>query len=110
MNDVEQAVDFAADKADPALWEAVISYVLEHPKMLVTLLDRLEKLETQAGLGGEDAARPQPPDSAHPATVLRRLPPKTPCGRVAAPVRRVFDSYELQRNLYSSCRRLAEEE
>lgn len=110
MQDVDRAVHFASEYQDPSLWEALVSFVLEHPKLLVTLLDCLESLDTRVGVGGEASARPQPPPTAQPAHVLKRLPAGTPIPRVSASVRRVFDSFELQESLYQSCRRLAEDE
>jgi len=110
MGDVERAVVFASQYQDPKLWETLVSYVLEHPKLLVTLLDCLESLDTLAGVGSEDSGRPQPPPTAQPAHVLRRLPQGTPVPRVAAPVRRVFESFDLQESLYESCKKLTEYE
>merc|ERR1712226_1258519 len=74
------------------------------------LLECLETLETSSGAVGKDSGRAQAPPIAQPASVLRRLPRETPVPQVAAPVRWVFDSFELQESLYKSCKNLVEEE
>mmetsp|Transcript_78982 Transcript_78982/g.235389 ORF Transcript_78982/g.235389 Transcript_78982/m.235389 type:complete len:245 (-) Transcript_78982:75-809(-) len=63
-----------------------------------------------ASTGERKARRPQPPPTATPAHVLRRLPPNTPVPRIASSVKRVVDSYELSASLQVSCSRLSSRE
>jgi len=108
MGDVDGAVAFASEYQDPKLWEELVDFVREHPHLLVPLLERLDALDTlHHGQVGSDSGRPQPPPTATPAHVLRRLPPNTPVPRIAASVKRVFDSYELSASLHASCSRLS---
>jgi len=108
--DVERAVAFAAEYQDPKLWEELVSFVLNHPHLLVPLLEKLDALDTLYGKVGSDSGRPQPPPTATPAHVLRRLPPGTPVPRIASSVRRVFDSFTLSTSLHVSCSKLSVEE
>lgn len=110
VGDVERAVAFAAEYQDPRLWEELVSFVLNHPHLLVPLLEKLDALDTLYGKVGSDSGRPQPPPTATPAHVLRRLPPGTPVPRIASSVRRVFDSFALTHDLHESCRDLSIEE
>eukprot|EP00927_Polykrikos_kofoidii_P040297 TRINITY_DN34481_c0_g1_i1.p1 TRINITY_DN34481_c0_g1~~TRINITY_DN34481_c0_g1_i1.p1 ORF type:complete len:611 (+),score=113.32 TRINITY_DN34481_c0_g1_i1:1355-3187(+) len=107
--DVRRAVLLASEYQDPKLWETLVSYVLDHPHLLVPLLEHLEAPET-LGEVGKDSGRPQPPPTATPAHVLRRLPHGTPVSRVAPSIRRVIDSYQLTASIYSSCNRLSAQE
>eukprot|EP00401_Gymnodinium_catenatum_P009050 CAMPEP_0117623624 /NCGR_PEP_ID=MMETSP0784-20121206/88741_1 /TAXON_ID=39447 /ORGANISM="" /LENGTH=292 /DNA_ID=CAMNT_0005427577 /DNA_START=1 /DNA_END=878 /DNA_ORIENTATION=- len=77
MGDVRRAVLFATEYQDPELWNLLVRYVLDHPHLLVSLLDHLEELGTLSEVGN-DSGRPQPPPTAMPENVLRRLPPGTP--------------------------------
>jgi len=110
VGDVERAVAFAAEYQDPKLWEELVSFVLNHPHLLVPLLEKLDALDTLYGKVGSDSGRPQPPPTATPAHVLRRLPPGTPVPRIASSVRRVFDSFTLSTSLHVSCSKLSVEE
>jgi hypothetical protein len=117
MRDVERAVNFASRYSDPELWKVLVTFVLnsqlEDPQLLVRFLECLETLETKTSSddGNKDTtAIFQTPPNAQPASVLRHLPSHTPAHQVAGPVRRVFDSFELQESLYRSCKTLVEEE
>jgi hypothetical protein len=110
VGDVERAVAFAAEYQDPKLWEELVSFVLNHPHLLVPLLEKLDALDTLYGKVGSDSGRPQPPPTATPAHVLRRLPLGTPVPRIASSVRRVFDSFKLSTSLHVSCSKLSDEE
>eukprot|EP00931_Biecheleriopsis_adriatica_P055441 TRINITY_DN32784_c0_g1_i1.p1 TRINITY_DN32784_c0_g1~~TRINITY_DN32784_c0_g1_i1.p1 ORF type:complete len:864 (+),score=160.16 TRINITY_DN32784_c0_g1_i1:52-2643(+) len=103
VGDVSRAVDFVSETQDPQLWETLVSFVLERPKLLVPLLDRLDALEGHCSQVGMDSGRPQPPPIATPAHVVRRLPPGTPVRRIATSLQRVLDSLRLSANLHSSC-------
>ncbi|CAE8692431.1 unnamed protein product, partial [Polarella glacialis] len=110
VGDVGRAVEFASETQDPALWETLVSFVLEHPQLLVPLLDRLDSLEGRYGQVGQDSGRPQPPPIATPAHVVRRLPPGTPVSRIATSVQRVLDSLKLSANLHESCSQISARE
>jgi len=111
QGDVEGAVSFASEYQDPKLWEELVNFVREHPHLLVPLLECLDALDTlHSGQVGSDSGRPQPPPTATPAHVLRRLPPNTPVPRIASSVKRVVDSYELSASLQVSCSRLSSRE
>jgi len=111
VGDVDGAVAFASEYQDPKLWEELVNFVREHPHLLVPLLERLDALDTlHYGQVGSDSGRPQPPPTATPAHVLRRLPPNTPVPRIASSVKRVFDSFELSASLHVSCSRLSGKE
>lgn len=109
MGDVEGAVRFAAEYQDPKLWENLVKYVLDHPDLLVTLLECLEALDTDNAVG-QDSGRAQQPHTATPRHVLKNLPPETQVLRVASSIQKVFDSEELHVGLHTSCRKLVNDE
>lgn len=109
LGDVSRAVSFASEYQDPRLWEALVSFILDHPKLLVSLLECLEVLDSGSTVG-QDSGRPQPPPTATPVHVLRRLPPGTKVRSIAPSVQRIFDSFELHVSLHQSCTRLLDDE
>lgn len=109
LGDVQGAVRFAAEYQDPKLWDDLVKYVLEHPDLLVTLLECLEELETDSAVG-QDSGRAQQPHTATPGHVLKNLPPETQVLRVASSIQKVFDSEELHVGLHTSCRKLVNDE
>lgn len=110
LGDIHLAFELVADQHDPKLWDLLVDFALEHPHLLVPLIEHLEKLDGSSGKVGRGDCRAQPPPSAKPAQVLRRIPPGTPLARVAMPIKHTFETFMLTVGLHQSCQKLSFDE